>query len=165
MDLQKSFPKSAIDLKIPCTDSAETRFDSCNVSDNVLRNCALSFASCNSSWSLCVGDHVFSKCFRLLTINFGTWFSSNLGFSDELCFVSSSITESVYTFDRSSTRLTSFDAVEFNTDDDDDKEAADEVALIIDEDFCSSLNELASTPNDKGSVDAEPHIWTNLFSV
>ena len=64
----------------------------------------------------------------------------------------------MYTFDRSSTRLTSFDAVEFNTDDDDDdKEAADEVALITDEDFCSSLNELTSAPNDKGSVDAEPH--------
>ena len=59
MNLQKSFPKSAIDWKIPCNDSAETRFDSCNVSVNVLRNCALSFASCNSSWSLCVGDHVF----------------------------------------------------------------------------------------------------------
>ena len=66
----------------------------------------------------------------LLLINLGTWFSSDLRFADELCFIgSSSITESVFTFDKSSTRLLWFDEVEFNATDDDDKEAADQTAL------------------------------------
>ena len=62
----------------------------------------------------------------------------------------------MYTFDKSSARLSSFDEVEFNTTDDDDKKVADEIAPLLDDDSCSSLNESASTPNDKGSVDAEP---------
>ena len=82
---------------------------------------------------------------------------------------SSSITEFVYTFDKSYTRLPSFDEV-MNTaaataaaDDDDDEAAANEVALLLDDGSCSSLNESALTPNDKGSVNAEPpDIWTNL---
>ena len=133
MDLQKVFPKSAIDWEVPCNDSAKTRFDSCNVSANVLRNFVSSFASCNSSWSLCATEKVFSKCFRLLSINLGTWFSSDLRFADELCLIGSfSITESVYTFDKSSTRLPPFDKI-MNTAAaaavaDDDKAAANEVA-------------------------------------
>ena len=48
----------------------------------------------------------------LLSIDFGTWFSSDLRFADELCLIgSSSFTESVYKFDKSSTRLPSFDEV------------------------------------------------------
>ena len=42
MDLQKLFPKSVIDWEFSYCDSAKTRFDSCNVSVNVLRNCASS---------------------------------------------------------------------------------------------------------------------------
>ena len=69
----------------------------------------------------------------------------------------------MYTVDKSSTRLPSFDEV-MNTaaadddddDDDDDEAAANEIALLLDDGSCSSLNESASTPNDKGSVDAEP---------
>ena len=83
MDLQKKFSKSVNDREIPCNDSAKTRFDSCNVSANVLRNCASSFASCNSSWFLCAAAKVFSKWFCLLSINPGTWFSSDLRFADE----------------------------------------------------------------------------------
>ena len=68
----------------------------------------------------------------------------------------------MYTFSKSSTRLPSFDKVEINTDDD-EKEAADETSLLPHDDSCSSLNESASTLNDKDSVDAEPiYIWTNL---
>ena len=122
------------------------------------------------SWSLCTTDKVFSKCFCLLSINLGTWFSSKLHFGDELCFIGfSSITESMHTFDKSSTRLLSFDEIEFiDTDDydddggDDDDDEADEVALLLD-DSCSSLNESASVPKDKVSLDAEPpHIWVDL---
>ena len=83
MDLQKKFSKSVNDREIPCNDSAKTRFDSCNVSANVLRNCASSFASCNSSWFLCAAAKVFSKWLCLLSINPGTWFSSDLRFADE----------------------------------------------------------------------------------
>ena len=68
----------------------------------------------------------------------------------------------MHTFDKSSTRLLSFDEIEFiNTDDydddggDDDGDEADEVALLLD-DSCSSLNESASVPKDKVSLDAEP---------
>ena len=72
----------------------------------------------------------------------------------------------MYTVDKSSTRLPSFDEV-MNTaaaaaaaaaadDDDDDEAAANEIALLLDDGSCSSLNESASTPNNKGSVDAEP---------
>ena len=68
----------------------------------------------------------------------------------------------MHTFDKSSTRLLSFDEIEFiNTDDydddggDDDDDEADEVALLLD-DSCSSLNESASVPKDKVSLDAEP---------
>ena len=75
---------------------------------------------------------------------------------------SSSITEFVYTFDKYYTRLPSFDEV-MNTAaataaaaDDDDEAAANEVALLLDDGSCSSLNESALTPNDKGSVNAEP---------
>ena len=47
--------------------------------------------------------------------------------------------------------------------DDHNEAATDEVAFLLDYNSCSSLNESTSTPNDKGSVDAEPsHIWTNL---
>ena len=82
---------------------------------------------------------------------------------------SSSITEFVYTFDKSYTRLPSFDEV-MNTAaataaaaGDDDEAAANEVALLLDDGSCSSLNESALTPNDKGSVNSEPpDIWTNL---
>ena len=49
LDLQKLFPKSVIILEIPCNNSAKTRFDSRNVSVNVLRNFASSFASFDSS--------------------------------------------------------------------------------------------------------------------
>ena len=69
-----------------------------------------------------------------MSINLGTWFSSDLRFADELCLIgSSSITESVYTFDKSSTRLPPFDKI-MNTAAaaaavaDDDKAAANEVA-------------------------------------
>ena len=68
----------------------------------------------------------------------------------------------MHTFDKSSTRLLSFDEIEFiNTDDydddgdDDDDDEADEVALLLD-DSCSSLNESTSVPKDKVSLDAEP---------
>ena len=69
----------------------------------------------------------------------------------------------MHTFDKSSTRLLSFDEIEFiNTDDydddgddDDDDDEADEAALLLD-DSCSSLNESASIPKDKVSLDAEP---------
>ena len=70
----------------------------------------------------------------------------------------------MYTVDKSSTRLPSFDEV-MNTaaaaaadddDHDDDEAAANEIALLLDDGSCSSLNESASTPNNKGSVDAEP---------
>ena len=71
----------------------------------------------------------------------------------------------MHTFDKSSTRLLSFDEIEFiNTDDydddgddddDDDDDEADEVAVLLD-DSCSSLNESASVPKDKVSLDAEP---------
>ena len=68
----------------------------------------------------------------------------------------------MHTFDKSSTRLLSFDEIEFiDTDDydddggDDDDDEADEVALLLD-DSCSSLNESASVPKDKVSLDAEP---------
>ena len=68
----------------------------------------------------------------------------------------------MHTFDKSSTRLLSFDEIEFiNTDDydddgdDDDDDEADEVALLLD-DSCSSLNESASIPKDKVSLHAEP---------
>ena len=95
MDLEKVFPKSVIDWKIPCTDSAKTRFDSWNVSADVLRNRASTFTSCNSSWSLCAADKVFSKWFRFMPINLGTWLFSGLRLADELCcIVSFSITES-----------------------------------------------------------------------
>ena len=61
---------------------------------------------------------------------------------DELCLIgSSSITESVYTFGKSSTRIPSFDEV-MNTaaaavaaaaaDADDDEAAANEVSLLLD---------------------------------
>ena len=82
----------------------------------------------------------------------------------------------MYTVDKSSTRLPSFDEV-MNTaaaaaataadddDDDDDEAAANEIALLLDDGSCSSLNESASTPNDKGSVDAEPpHNHPTLLS-
>ena len=71
----------------------------------------------------------------------------------------------MYTVDKSSTRLPSFDevmntaaaaAADDDDDDDDDEAAANEIALLLDDGSCSSLNESASTPNDKGSVDAEP---------
>ena len=70
----------------------------------------------------------------------------------------------MYTVDKSSTRLPSFDevmntaaaAADDDDDDDDDEAAANEIALLLDDGPCSSLNESASTPNDKGSVDAEP---------
>ena len=57
----------------------------------------------------------------------------------------------MHTFDKSPTRLPSFDEVAFiNTDDDDDDEgAADKVALLLDDDSCSSLNKSASTPDEK----------------
>ena len=104
MDLQKLFPKSVIDLEIPCNNLARTRSDSRDVSVNVLQNCASSFVSWNSSWSFCAGGNVFSSCFCLFSVNPGTWFSSDLCFADELYFiVSSTITESVYKFDKSST--------------------------------------------------------------
>ena len=80
---------------------------------------------------------------------------------------SSSITEFVYTFDKSYTRLPSFDEV-MNTAaataaaaDDDDEAAANEVALLLDDGSCSSLNESALTPNDKGSVNAETTRYLN----
>ena len=69
---------------------------------------------------------------------------------------SSSVNASVYTFHKSSTGLASFDGLEFNADDDDDEEAVDEVAPLLDDDSWSSLNELAYTVNDKGFADAEP---------
>ena len=86
-----------------------------------------------------------------MSIDLGTWFSSDLRFADEFCCGSSSITESVHTFDKSPTRLPSFYEVAFiNTnDDDDDEEAADKVALLLDDDSCSSLNKSASTPDEK----------------
>ena len=95
MDLQKLFPKTFIDWEILCNKSAKTRFDSYNIPANVLQSCASSFAFCNSSLSLrCRQD--FSKCFRLLSIDLGTWFSSDLHFVDELCLIgSSSFTESL----------------------------------------------------------------------
>ena len=99
-----------------------------------------------------------------MPINLGTWFSPDLRFADELSFIGSSVTASVYTFHKSSTGLASFDGLEFNADDDDDdEEAVDEVAPLLDDDSWSSRNELAYTVNDKGFADAEPpHIWTNL---
>ena len=69
--------------------SAKTRFVSCNISFNVLQNCVLSFATCSSSWSPCVADNIFSMCFRLSSINIGTWFSPDLRCVDELCFIDS----------------------------------------------------------------------------
>ena len=135
MDLQKVFPKSVTDWEIPRNDSAKTRFDSCNVSVNVLRNFVSSFASCNSSWSLCATEKVFSKCFRLLSINLGTWFSSDLRFADELCLIGSSITESVYTFDKASTRPPPFDEIMNNA------AAAAAVAAVADDE--AAANEVA----------------------
>ena len=73
MDLQKLFPKSIIDLEIPCNDSAKIRFDSRNVSVNILRNCASPFVSCNSSWSFCAATMfflgVFAYCQLLLIVS------------------------------------------------------------------------------------------------
>ena len=66
----------------------------------------------------------------------------------------------MYTFDKTSTRLPSFDEVEFiNADDpndDDDETIAYEVSLLLPDNSCSSLNWSASAPNDKGSVHSKP---------
>ena len=66
----------------------------------------------------------------------------------------------MYTFDKASTRLPSFDEVEFinadNDNDVDDEAIADEVALLLLDDSCSSLNWSASTPNYIGSIDSKP---------
>ena len=56
-------------------------------------------------------QQIFSKCLRLLSINLGTWLSSDLRFADELCLIGSSITESVYTIDKASTRPPPFDEI------------------------------------------------------
>ena len=77
-------------------------------------------------------QQIFSKCLRLLSINLGTWLSSDLRFADELCLIGSSITESVYTFDKASTRPPPFDEIMNNAAAAaavaDDEAAANEVA-------------------------------------
>ena len=148
MDLQKLFPKSAIDWEILCNNSAKTRFDSYNIPANVLQNCASSFAFCNSSWSLCCRQD-FSKCFRLLSIDLGTWFSSDLRFADEFCLIgSSSFTESVYKFDKSSTRLPSFDEV-MNTG-----------AAAADESVNQSINQSINQPINQSINQSRKYILT-----
>ena len=54
--------------------------------------------------------------------------------------------------------LLPFDEVELKNTDDRKEAADDEVTHLLD-DSCSLLNELASNPNDKGSVDAQRPIF------
>ena len=79
-------------------------------------------------------QQIFSKCLRLLSINLGTWLSSDLRFADELCLIGSSITESVYTFDKASTRPPPFDEIMNNA-------AAAAVAAVADDE--AAANEVA----------------------
>ena len=80
-------------------------------------------------------QQIFSKCLRLLSINLGTWLSSDLRFADELCLIGSSITESVYTFDKASTRPPPFDEIMNNA------AAAAAVAAVADDE--AAANEVA----------------------
>ena len=136
-----------IDWKIPCSDSPKTWLDSCNVSVNILRYYGSSFASCNNSWSLYA-----EKCFRLLSINLGTYFSSDLRFADGLCFTgSSSVIKFASSFKKSPTLLPF------------DEAADDEVALLLDN-SCSIINQSASTPTDKEVLPVQNHPLCELTS-
>ena len=138
MDLQKLFPKSVVDLEIPCNDSAKTRFDSHNVFVNVLRNCAPSFACCNSSWSLCAADNAFCRCFCLLSINLGTCFCSDLCFADEFALLVLHLLLSLCThLINPLLDCRHFMRLNLILTDDDEKEAADGIALLFDDNSCS----------------------------
>ena len=120
MDLQKLFPKSVIDLEIPCNNLARTRPDSRNVSVNVLQNCASSFVSWNSSWSFCARGNVFSRCFAysqlILEPDFLLIYVLQMNFTLLVPLLLLSLCTNLI-----NPLLSSFDEAEFNTTDDDEK--------------------------------------------